>query len=77
MKLRVAVTGPKYCASPAWVAVIVQVPPAKRAAVLPDAVQTDAVVEAKLTASPEEAVAVRLTDPVASGVVGIEAKVIV
>ena len=43
---------------PAWVAVIVQVPISSSVTVEPDTVQTDEVVEAKLTASPDEAVAV-------------------
>ena len=45
-------------ALPAWLAVIEQDPPATIVTVLPATVQTDVVVEAKLTASPELAVAV-------------------
>ena len=43
---------------PAWDAVMVQVPEARREAVPAETVQTLKVVEAKLTGSPEEAVAV-------------------
>ena len=54
---------------------MVQVPPASRIAVLPETVQTDGVMDAKLTGWPEEALAFRPTDPTASAVAGIEAKV--
>ena len=43
---------------PAWLAVIEQAPPATIVTVLPATVQTEVVVEAKLTARPELAVAV-------------------
>jgi hypothetical protein len=46
-------------------------------AIAPATVQTVAVVEAKLTGKPDEAVALRLTDPANSAVDGIEAKVMV
>ena len=42
---------------PAWVAWMVQAPAAISVTVAPETVQTGAVVEAKLTARPEEAVA--------------------
>ena len=42
---------------PAWVAWMLQVPRATRVTVAPETVQADAVVEAKLTARPEDAVA--------------------
>jgi hypothetical protein len=45
---------------PAWLAVIEQVPGAMRVTVAPETVQTGTVVEAKLTGSPELAVALRL-----------------
>jgi hypothetical protein len=45
-------------ALPAWLAVIEHVPTATIVTVLPDTVQTDAVVEVKLTGKPELAVAV-------------------
>ena len=38
---------------PAWLAVIEQVPPPTTVSVVPETVQTDMVVEAKLTVSPE------------------------
>ena len=44
-------------AFPAWLAVIEHEPPATIVTVLPETVQTDVVVEAKLTARPELAVA--------------------
>jgi hypothetical protein len=44
-------------ALPAWLAVIEQEPPATIVTVLPETVQTGVVVETKLTASPELAVA--------------------
>ena len=47
---------------PAWLAVIEQEPPATIVTVLPATVQTEVVVEAKLTAKPELAVA-----PMANG----------
>jgi hypothetical protein len=47
-----------YVAFPACVAVIEQVPVATTVTIVPAAVQTAGVVEAKLTASPELAVAV-------------------
>ena len=43
---------------PAWLAVIEQVPAVTIVTIEPDTVQTGVVVEAKLTVSPEEAVAV-------------------
>jgi hypothetical protein len=45
-------------ALPAWLAAIEHVPTATIVTVLPDTVQTDAVVEVKLTGKPELAVAV-------------------
>ena len=75
-KLCAADVGP-YCAFPACDALIVQVPIASRVATLPETVQTDGVVDAKLTGKPEEAVAARLTDPVVSVVVGIALKLMV
>ena len=45
---------------PACVAWMVQVPTATRVTVAPETVQTDGVVEAKLTVRPEDAVAVSL-----------------
>ena len=62
---------------PAWVASIVQVPAASKVAVLPETVQIDGVEDAKVIGRPEEAVAFRLTDPVASAVAGIAAKAMV
>ena len=44
-------------ALPGWLAVIEQEPPATIVTVLPETVQTEVVVEAKLTARPELAVA--------------------
>jgi len=41
---------------------IVQVPAVRKVAVVPETVQTDCVVEAKLTARPEVAVAVNVSD---------------
>jgi len=66
-----------YCALPPWLASIVQVPTASKVAVFPEIVQMDGVVAAKLTGKPDEAVALRLTDPANSAVDGIEAKVMV
>jgi hypothetical protein len=49
-------------ASPAWLAVIEQVPTAIRVTVLPETVQTAGVAEAKVTAALERPVALTLTD---------------
>lgn len=51
--------------SPAWLAVIEQVPAVRIVAVVPDTVHTDAVVEVRLTDRPEVADAVRATEAVA------------
>ncbi len=53
---------------------MVQVPAETRIAVVPETVQTPVVVDVKLTARPEDAVALRLVDPVESDVAGIVAK---
>jgi hypothetical protein len=45
--------------------------------VLPETVQIEVVVDAKLTGSPEEAVALTVIDPVNNGVAGIVGKVMV
>ena len=66
-----------YCAFPSCVALMVQLPTVSRVAVEPETVQTDGVVDAKLTGSPDEAVALRLTDFADSGVPGMAAKLIV
>jgi hypothetical protein len=62
---------------PAWDAAMVQFPVVTKVAVVPETVQTSGVVEAKLTVSPELAVALRLTDPVDSVVAGFAVKVMV
>jgi hypothetical protein len=49
---------------------IVQVPADTRVAVVPETVQTPVVEDVKLTARPEEAVPLRLTDPADSAVDG-------
>jgi hypothetical protein len=49
---------------PAWLAVSEHEPPATIVTVLPETVQTDVVVEAKLTARPELAVAVTVNGAV-------------
>ena len=51
------------------------VPAETKVAVVPETVQTDVVVDAKLTVRPELAVALRLTDPADSAVVGIAVNV--
>jgi hypothetical protein len=56
---------------------MMQVPTASKIAVLPEAVQSEGVVDAKLIGRPEEAVAFRLTDPVSSAAAGITAKAMV
>ena len=66
-----------YCVLPAWLALMMQVPTASKIAVLPEAVQSEGVVDAKLIGRPEEAVAFRLTDPVSSAAAGITAKAMV
>ena len=43
--------------SPAWLALMVQVPTATKVTVVPDTVQTPVVADVKVTVSPEEAVA--------------------
>ncbi len=48
---------------PVWLALIVQVPPESRVTFPPETVQTPVVVEAKLTARPELAVALTVNDP--------------
>ena len=50
--------------SPAWIAWIVQVPTATSVTVVPDTVHTAVVVEAKLTANPDDAVAVTVNGAV-------------
>ena len=52
-----------------------QVPTETIVAEVPETVQIDVVVDAKLTVRPEDAVALRLTVPADSAVVGIAAKV--
>jgi hypothetical protein len=52
---------------PAWSAAMVQVPTAARATVTPETVQTVVVDDAKLTASPEEAVALTVIGGVPNG----------
>ena len=56
-------------ALPGWVAVMEQVPEATRATAIPETVQTDGVVEAKLTGRPEVAVALKLKGGVPSDIV--------
>src|SRR5208283_4671850 len=56
---------------------MVQVPPAASVTVAPETVQTAAVVEAKLTARPEEAVALTVNGAEPKGRFGSAAKVIV
>jgi len=75
-KLCVAATEP-YCELPACVALMVQVPTSSKLAVFPETVQIEGVEEAKLTGSPDETVALRLTDPVTSVEVGIATKLMV
>jgi hypothetical protein len=62
---------------PVWVALIEQVPAATNVTVLPETVQIEVVVDAKLTGSPEEAVALTVTVPADNGVFGIVVKVMV
>jgi hypothetical protein len=62
---------------PVWVASIEHVPAATKVTVLPETVQIEVVVDAKLTGSPEEAVALTVIDPVNNGVAGIVGKVMV
>jgi hypothetical protein len=66
-----------YCWFPSCVALTVQLPTASRVAVEPETVQTDGVADAKLTGSPDEVVALKLTVPTDSAVAGIAAKLIV
>jgi hypothetical protein len=56
---------------------MVQYPTATGVAVFPETEQTGSVADAKLTGNPEEAVALRLTDPADNVVAGIVAKLIV
>ena len=44
---------------PGWVAAIPQVPPVSKVTVFAETLQTEGVVEAKMTGSPDEAVALR------------------
>jgi len=53
---------------PGWVAVMEQVPEATRVTAIPETVQTDGVVEAKLMGRPEVAVALKLKDGVPSNI---------
>ena len=55
-------------ALPGWVAVMEQVPEATRVTAIPETVQTDGVVEVKLTGRPEVAVALRLKGGVPSNI---------
>ncbi|MDH4050271.1 MAG: hypothetical protein OEU93_01750 [Rubrivivax sp.] len=57
VKLRVTGVAAAYVALPDWLAVTVQVPSATRVSVPPLTVQTAGVEDAKLTASPDDAVA--------------------
>jgi hypothetical protein len=60
-KLCGTIVAAAYVALPACVASMVQVPGETKVAVVPETVQTLVVVEAKLTANPEEAVATRVS----------------
>ena len=57
-------------------AVTVQVPAATAVNVEPLTVQTEVVLEAKLTAKPDEAVAVKLAVPPTAGAVGAEKEMV-
>jgi hypothetical protein len=59
---------------PVWVALIEQVPVATSVTVSAESVQTEVVVVAKLTGSPEEAGALTVIDPANSAAAGIDAK---
>src|SRR5580700_10429063 len=58
VKLRVTEGAAEYVALPGWLAIMEHIPAAMTVTVLADTVQTEIVVDAKLTASPELAVAV-------------------
>jgi hypothetical protein len=66
-----------YVPLPAWLAVTLHVPVDTSVSVLPLTVHTDGVVEAKPTAKPEVAVAVRVTEPAVSNWLPGEVKVMV
>ena len=62
---------------PGWIAVMEQVPPATIVTVVPVTVQTDVVVELKLTVKPELAVALIVNGAVPAGTFDSVLKVIV
>ena len=64
-------------ASPAWLALIVQVPTATKVTVVPDTVQTPVVAELKMTVRPEEAVALTVIGPSSKRLPASPPKVIV
>jgi len=66
-----------YALFPAWVAVMPQVPMARRVTRFPETEQIVEVVEAKLTGRPDEAVALKLSGPALNGTEGRAAKVMV
>ncbi len=76
-KLRVTAVAAAKKLLPAWVASIEQVPCATNVTVLPETVQTVVVVDAKLTASPEVAVALTVNGAAPKVCAGSVAMVIV
>ena len=77
MKLRETSVAAAQLASPAWLAVIAQLPVWRSVSVVPETVQTLAVVEAKLTVRPEVAVADNVSGEAESEALGSAAKLIV
>jgi hypothetical protein len=74
LKLRVTALAAAKSALPAWVASIEQVPTETNVTVLPETVQTVEVVDAKLTASPELAVALTVNGDAPNVWVGMTSK---
>ena len=62
VKLRCTCVAAFQLVSPAWLALIVQVPTVTKVTVVPETVQTLVVAEVKATVSAEEAVALTVTE---------------
>jgi hypothetical protein len=77
VKLCVTGVAATYFVFPGWLAVIEQVPAETRVTVLPETVQTGAVVDAKETVSPELAVALTVNGLVPNATLPSDPKLIV
>ncbi len=64
VKLRVTSVAAEYVESPAWLAVVEQVPVVTNVITKPDTVQTEVVVEANETVKPDDAVGATVKVPV-------------